>query len=147
MKKRIIGIDFGQVRIGIAISDERKIIASPLTTFRAFKELKQTAHELLKELLAHSQTNKYEIEEIVIGLPLLMSGKEGTQADQVLKFIEHLKEETSIPITTWDERLTSLQAEKLMKEGGLSRKNRAKVVDRVAAVIILQNYLDSKRLI
>jgi putative pre-16S rRNA nuclease len=144
MKKRIIGIDYGLVRIGVAISDERKIIASPLMTHRAAKDLKQTAHELIEALNLHSQTHKYEIEEIVIGLPLLMSGKEGAQADQVLSFIEHLKKETSIPIQTWDERLTSLQAEKLMKEGGLSRKSRAKVVDRVAAVIILQNYLGLK---
>ncbi len=146
MKKRIVGIDYGLVRIGVAVSDERKIIASPMMTFRAFKQMKETVKELLKELLLHSQTNKYEIEEIVIGLPLMMSGKRGLQADEVFHFVELLREETAIPIVTWDERLTTVQAERAMKEGGMSRKKRAKVVDKVAAVIILQNYLELKSL-
>lgn len=143
MKKRIIGIDYGLARIGIAISDERKIIATPMMTFKAHKQMKETAKELLKELLLHSQTHHYEIEQIVIGLPLMMSGKRGLQADEVLHFIELLRAETAIPIAPWDERLTTAQAERAMKEGGMSRKKRTKAVDQVAAVIILQSYLEA----
>ena len=122
MKKRIVGLDYGLARIGVALSDERKILASSLMTFRASKQMKVTVKELLNELIQHSQKHAYEIEEIVIGLPLMMSGKQGLQADEVMHFVELLKAETAIPIVTWDERLTTLQAEKLMKEGGMSRK-------------------------
>lgn len=144
MKKRIVGIDYGMVRIGVALSDERKIIASPITTFRALKQMKETVKELLAELLQHGQAYGYEIEEIVVGLPLMMSGKQGLQADEVMHFVGLLRELTSIPVVTWDERLTSAQAERAMKEGGMSRKKRSQAVDRIAAVIILQSYLDQK---
>lgn len=144
MKKRIVGIDYGMARIGVALSDERKILASPITTFKASKQMKVTVKTLLNELLKHSVANHYEIEEIVVGLPLMMSGRHGLQADEVIHFVELLKEETTIPIITWDERLTTVQAERAMKEGGMSRKKRSKVVDKVAAVIILQNYLSMK---
>lgn len=144
MKKRIVGIDYGLVRIGVALSDESKILASPLMTYHASKQMKETVKGLLAELLRHSETHRYEIEEIVVGLPLKMDGKRGLQADEVMHFIELLREECAIPITTWDERLTTVQAEKAMREGGMSRKKRSKVVDQVVAVIILQNYLELK---
>lgn len=144
MKTRIVSIDYGLVRIGIAISDEMKVIASPYKTVQAKKQLKETVKAVLTELQAHCQENGYIIEEIVVGLPLKMNGQMGLQADEVMHFVELMRQETSEPIVTWDERLTSVQAERAMREGGMSRKKRSRSVDRIAAVIILQSYLDQK---
>ena len=143
-KGRIIGLDFGLARIGVAISDERKIIATPLLTFKSEKSTEKTVDKLLQELAAHATLNKYQIEEIVLGLPLLMSGKSGFLADEVKNFAEHLRRTSIFPIILWDERLTTVQAERSLKESSLTRKRRSQLVDTVAAVIILQNYLDSR---
>jgi len=139
---RIIGIDYGMARIGISVSDERKIIAMPLITLKAEKKSENTISSLLKELEKHERENRYQVESIVIGLPLLMSGKKGLLADEVHHFVELLKKQITIPIVTWDERLTSVQADRSMRESGMTRKKRAQRSDTVAAVIILQNYLD-----
>ena len=142
--KRIIGIDFGLVRLGIAYSDERQILASPLKVLTAEKKSEGTISKLIQELRKHEVEYGYEISEIVVGLPLLMSGKMGLLADEVKHFVLLLQQAIPVPIVTWDERLTSVQAERSLKEAGLSRKRRSKVVDTVAAIIILQNYLDRK---
>lgn len=141
---RIIGLDYGLARIGVALSDERQIIASPMITFTCEKKLEETVAKLISQLSQHAETNKYTIEEIVIGLPLMMSGKKGMIADEVMQFIEVFRQQSPIPIVTWDERLTTVQADRSLREGSLSRKKRSKVVDVVAASIILQNYLDHK---
>jgi putative holliday junction resolvase len=142
--RRILGIDYGLARLGLAISDERKIIAHTLPTLKAEKKSEATAHKLLKELAVHAATHHYEIEEIVIGLPLMMNGSKGMLADEVFHFVSLLKTLLPIPIVTWDERLSSVQADRSLREGNFSRKRRSKMVDGVAATIILQNYLDSK---
>jgi putative holliday junction resolvase len=142
--KRVIGIDFGLARLGIAYSDERQILASPLKVLTTEKKSEGTISKLMQELRKHEAEYGYEIAEIVIGLPLLMSGKMGLLADEVKHFVLLLKEAIPAPIVTWDERLTSVQAERSLKEAGLSRKRRSKVIDTVAAIIILQNYLDHK---
>jgi len=141
-KGRIVGIDFGLARLGIALSDESKMLASPMATIKAEKKADKTAEKVLKELIAHQNAHGYLIETIVVGLPLMMSGKSGFLADEVKHFVELLKQLTSIPIATWDERLTTVQAERSLREGNLTRKKRAQFVDGVAAVIILQNFLD-----
>lgn len=141
---RIVSIDFGLARIGLAVSDERKIIATAMPTIQAEKKLELTAQKVANELATASEKGGYDILEIVIGLPLLMDGKKGMMADEVQQFVEMLKQHVSIPIIFWDERLTSAQAERSMREGFMRRKERAKHVDKVAAVIILQSYLDSK---
>jgi len=141
---RIIGIDYGAARFGIAVSDETKIIAFPMMTIAAMGKSEKSVNKILETLLEASHLNKYEIAEIVIGLPLKMSGKYGMQADDVTHFVNILKTKTDIPIVVWDERLTTVQAEKSLREGGMSRKKRSKVIDKVAAVIILQSYLDSR---
>jgi len=141
---RIIGIDYGMVRFGIAISDEQKIIAIPSMTITAEKKSEATAFKIVQELLRHATENGYRIEEIVIGLPLMMSGKKGMVADEVSHFIELLRQNTEITIIPWDERLTTVQAERSMREGSLTRKRRSKIVDKVAATIILQSYLDRR---
>lgn len=146
MGKRIVSIDFGLARIGIAVSDERKILASPLITLKTSKKMDETVKQLVQTLENDQIARGYEIEEVVVGLPLLMSGKSGLMADEVRHFVSLLEQHIKAPIKTWDERLTSVQADRSLREGNLSRKRRAKVVDVVAAVIILQNYLDSKSL-
>jgi putative Holliday junction resolvase len=141
---RIIGLDYGMARIGVSISDERKIIATPLMTIQAHKKSEHTAVKVVKDLQALQETKGFIIEEIVIGLPLLLNGKTGLLADEVKHFVELLRKLTPIPVTLWDERLTTVQAERSLREGTMSRKQRSKVVDSVAAVILLQSYLDSK---
>ncbi|MBA3815450.1 MAG: Holliday junction resolvase RuvX [Parachlamydiaceae bacterium] len=141
---RLIGLDYGLARIGIALSDERQFIASPLITFVCEKKIEDTVIKLINQISKHAEDNKYIIEEIVIGLPLMMSGKKGMIADEVIHFVELLRQKTTIPISTWDERLTTVQADRSLREGSMSRKKRSRVVDVVAACIILQNFLDHK---
>lgn len=144
LETRIIGIDFGMARIGVAVSDARKIIAMPLFTVRAEYRTALTVQKLAKELQQHAEAHAYQIEELVVGMPYLMSGKKGSFADEVAHFIELLKNEIPFRIVTWDERLTSVQADRSLREGNLTRKKRSQHVDQVAATIILQNYLDYK---
>ncbi len=134
---RIVGIDFG-------ISDEKKIIATPMKTLLAERKAEATVLKVAQELSRHAEENKYAIEEIIVGLPLLMSGKKGLLADEVAHFVGLLKEQFTIPIITWDERLTSVQADRSLREGNMSRKKRSSNVDSVAAIIILQSYLDGR---
>lgn len=139
---RFISLDYGLARIGVAFSDERKIIASPLVTLQTSKKSEHTIAKLLELLRSHQEEERYTVEAIIIGLPLLLSGKSGLLADEVKHFVERFKQASDIPIILWDERLTSVQAERSMREGNLSRKKRSKLVDKVAAVILLQSYLD-----
>ena len=144
---RIVGIDYGMARLGIAISDETKTIAIPFTTLKAEKKMEHTISKLLKELANHQETMRYNLEEIVIGLPLMMSGKYGVLADEVKHFVELLRQKISCPIVLWDERLTTVQAERSLRESSLTRKRRSQAVDSVASIIILQSYLDSKKVL
>jgi putative Holliday junction resolvase len=146
MPTRIVGIDYGLARIGVAVSDERKILATPALTVFSEKKSERTIEKLLKELAIHQKEYQYDIEEIVIGLPLLMSGKQGLQADEVKHFAALLGEASKVPIVLWDERLTTVMAERSMREGNMTRKQRSKCIDKVAAVIILQGYLDRKQI-
>ena len=139
---RILSIDYGMVRLGMALSDETKIIASPLPNLQAEKQTEKTVLKLVDKINQLEKDYRCQISEIVIGLPLMMSGKMSFMADEVKHFSEILKQHITIPITHWDERLTSVQAERAMIEGDLSRRRRSKNVDALSAVIILQNYLD-----
>lgn len=142
---RIVGIDFGLARIGVALSDETKLIATPWMTVAAEKKLDRTVAKLLAELDRDQKVKGYTVAAIVVGLPLMMDGTLGFLADEVRHFVELLKTNTAIPIATWDERLTSVLAERSLRESEMSRKKRSKVVDKVSAAIILQNYLDSPK--
>jgi len=137
---RIVSIDFGLVHIGLAISDEKKIIAFPLEVIRAERSAAATIKKILDRL------SSYGIEEIVIGNPIKLNGKVGFMADEVYHFVEELKKVTSTPIVLLDERLTTAQALKSLQEGGMSRKKRAPIIDAVTATILLQNHLDMKSL-
>lgn len=144
--KRVVGIDFGMARIGLAISDERQIIATPYQTVHTERKTERTIAKII-DLLNQLQENcRCEIEEIVVGLPLMMSGRTGFQADEVKHFVQLLAQATSIPVRTWDERLSTVQAERSLRESHMTRKKRSKVVDIVSAAIILQSYLDRKKM-
>lgn len=142
---RFIGVDYGMARLGISVSDESKLIAMPLIVMRAEKKTERTVTKFLKELERHQKERDYVVSGIIVGLPLLMSGKVGFLADEVKNFIELLRQVSTIPVSTWDERLTTVQAERSLRESSMTRKRRTEYVDTVAAVIILQNYLDSLR--
>lgn len=135
---RILGIDYGRARIGLALSDPKKIIASSLPTIKTKKTIEESVESLLKEV------NLNEVEAIVIGLPLLLSGKESEMSLEVKKFAACLEEKSHLPVILWDERLTSKQVEKLLIEGGVKRKKRAQLADQMSALLILQSYLDRR---
>ncbi len=133
---RLLSIDYGKARVGFAYSDERKLLASPWQTFA-----RTTPFNEIKKKLSFLEP----LEFLVVGLPLLLNGKEGEMAQEARIFGEALASYLQIPCLFWDERLSSAQAERLMQEGSLSRKKRASLSDTFAATLILQNYLDFQR--
>ena len=135
--KRIACIDYGKVRIGLALSDPGQIIASPLRAIKAKSSLKETAILLLQEFSAHEP-----IEKIVLGLPLMMNGSESPGSKEVRELAKFLEEMTDKTIILWDERLTTAQVERILKEAEMSRKKRARYIDAMAAGVILQSFLD-----
>jgi len=130
---RILGIDHGDVRIGIAMSDETAFLASPLTTV-------QNGKGAVDEIVALVQ--EHGVEKIVIGLPLNMDGSFGLATEKVRRFSEKLSKKTEVPILEMDERLTTVTAHHNLREAGLDGRQRKSVVDMAAAQIILQDYLD-----
>ncbi|MBN3038861.1 MAG: Holliday junction resolvase RuvX [Candidatus Omnitrophica bacterium] len=134
---RILALDVGEKNIGLAISDELGWTAQGLPTLRY-----QENTEALLEITNVVKENN--VSEIVVGMPINMDGSLGKKAKEVVSFLESLQKEVSVPIKLWDERMSSVQAEKLMLKADLSRKKRKKKVDQLAAQIILQTYLDSR---
>lgn len=134
---RILAIDHGTVRMGLAISDDLGMIAQPLEFIPA---------EPLDEFIAKLKTilTEKEVGEILIGMPRNMDGTYGPAAEKVREFIAKLKETIATPIRTWDERLTSAQANRLLIQADMRRDKRKQRVDGAAAAILLQSYLDSK---
>lgn len=133
---RILALDHGTVRIGLALSDELKMIASPLEYIPA--EPFPDFLSRLKALLTEKQ-----VEQIIVGMPRNMDGSYGPAAEKVREFIEKLRNEVTIPIRTWDERLTSSQANRILIQGNVRRDRRKETVDKMAAAILLQSYLDA----
>jgi putative Holliday junction resolvase len=134
---KILGLDLGSKTIGVAISDDLVITAQVLTS------IKRTILE--KDLAAiFDIVKEYHVQECVVGLPINMDGSRGESALKAEKFIETLRQHLSIKIIPWDERLSTVAAERILLEGDLSRQKRRKVIDRVAAAFILQGYLDSR---
>ena len=137
---RIIGLDFGSKTVGVAVSDELLITAQGIEIVRRKSEnkLRQTLariEELIKE---------YNVEKIVLGFPKNMNNTIGDRAEKSLEFAEMLKRRTGLPVVMWDERLTTVEANRTLMESKVRRENRSKYVDMIAAVFILQGYLDSK---
>jgi putative Holliday junction resolvase len=137
---RILGIDFGEKRMGVAVSDPLGMTAQAVAVIGKGKDFESDIRELKKII------KKYEgVDEIIVGLPKTMKGEVGEQAGKVLEFVAALKNNFKINVGTWDERLTTVEAEKTLIAAGLSRQKRKKVIDKSAATYILQSYLDSKR--
>lgn len=135
---RILGLDLGDKTIGVAVSDEGGSIAQPVTTIKRVS-LEKDFSALLALI------TEYEVETIIIGLPINMNGSIGPRAEKVLKFVEKLKARTSVEIKTWDERFSTVAVNRVLIEGDMSRAKRKEVVDKMAASYILQGYLDSLR--
>ncbi len=134
---RILGLDVGSRRIGLAVSDPLGITAQGLETLQR----RNKRHDLaaLEQVI-----RDYAVREIVVGLPLRMSGAEGTQSEKMQLFAEELRKRFRLPVHLWDERLTSAEANRLLRETELSIEKRAKAVDRMAAVLILQGWMESR---
>jgi putative Holliday junction resolvase len=133
---RILALDHGSKRIGVAASDEMKVIATPLEFIPAHPFAAFLVR--LKELIQDK-----EVELVLIGLPRNMDGSYGPAAMKVQEFVAVLKEAIAVPIKTWDERLTSAQANRLLIAADMRRSKRKEKVDQTAAAILLQSYLDS----
>ena len=133
-----MALDVGGRRIGVALSDTTRVLASPLTTLRA-----EPRDRVLSEIAALVQ--RHEVAEVVVGLPLTLSGEIGPQAHLIQLFVERLKGVLTAPIHMFDERLTTVAAERMMVDLGMKPEQRKARIDEVAASIILQDFLDSKR--
>ncbi|TFH11319.1 MAG: Holliday junction resolvase RuvX [Candidatus Atribacteria bacterium] len=136
---RILGIDYGRRRIGLAVSDEAAFLARPLDPYLRTRSLQKDLEHLAR--VAH----EFDAETIVIGLPLNMDATKGEMALEVEGFTAQLQELTSARIVVSDERLTSAEAERVLLEGNVKRKDRKLLRDGLAATLILQGYLDSQR--
>ncbi len=133
---RILGLDIGDRTVGVAVCDPLGLTAQGITT------IKRKSVVLDIEEIAQI-CKKYEVETIVSGLPKNMNGTIGPQGEKVQRFCEKLKETIDLPVKMWDERLSTVAANRVMLEGDLSRSKRKKIVDKIAATFILQGYLDS----
>lgn len=135
---RVLGLDVGEKTIGVAVSDPLGWTAQALEVIRRGGKKKDTAHLL-------RLVREQEVGKIVVGLPRNLNGTYGRRADETMKFCKAIGEALGIPIVTWDERLTTVAAERALLEADLSRARRKEVIDKTAAVLILQGYLDSQR--
>jgi putative Holliday junction resolvase len=133
---RILALDVGSKRIGVAVSDPLGITAQGLETIQ--RQNKRRDLEALGRLL-----QQYEVREIVVGLPLRLSGAEGTQSEKMRRFASGLEAHFGITVHLWDERWTSTEANRLLREAELSIEKRSKAVDRLAAVLILQSWMEA----
>jgi len=134
---RVVSIDYGLARIGLAVSDERKIIASSLGVLEREKGMEATLQKLLAKL------SPYTVETIIVGLPLHLDGKKSFLSEETTFFMKKLQEAISCPVLPWDERLSTAQAERFLRETTLTRKKKAGIIDAIAAMILLQSYIDS----
>lgn len=134
---RILAIDYGSRRMGLAVSDLLGITAQGIDTLQ--RRNKRIDFAFLARVL-----RDYEVREIVLGYPLRMSGEKGQQSEKVEEFAEQLRDRFKLPVHLWDERLTSAEANRLLREAELSTEKRARAVDRMAAVLILQSFLQAR---
>lgn len=134
----MLGLDYGEKRIGVSVSDELRLLAHPVETYHRRSRAEDV--EYVKGLV-----HTYDIETIAVGLPKHMNGDLGISAKRVIRFIDALAAKLDVKIVSWDERLTTVMATRILQETTRSRKKRTKVIDQVASVLILQSYLDSIR--
>jgi putative holliday junction resolvase len=133
---RILGLDVGEVRIGVALSDPLGYTAQPLEVINRKKD--KAMERICALVTAH------EVQHVVVGFPLQLNGQEGLAAESIQSFTTHLKGRLDIPVTLWDERLSTAQAQRSLIEQGMRRSRRKDTVDKIAAALILQSYLDAK---
>ena len=138
---RVMGLDLGTKTVGVAISDALQLTAQGIETITRNKEnqLRQTLARIEQLIL------EYEVTEIVLGLPKHMNNDLGDRAEFSLEFKDKLERRTGLPVALWDERLTTVSADRVMMESGVRREDRKQFVDKIAATIILQGYLDRKK--
>ena len=134
---RILGLDYGQKRLGFALSDQSEMLATPLKVVTCENE-----QEALSETIRICRETGAG--RLVVGMPVNMNGTRGPAAENVEKFVQKIAKSLTIPIETWDERLSTKSATDVLIEAGASRKRRKEVVDKLAAQIFLQNYLDAR---
>jgi putative holliday junction resolvase len=132
---RILGLDFGRARIGVAISDELQMLAHPLETIPANEEPASRVAEIVREK---------QVDHVVAGIPRQMNGQIGPAATEVLEFVEKLRAILPCPVVTWDERLTTVAAHRALRDAGKKTRDTRGYVDQVAAQMILQTYLDRR---
>jgi putative Holliday junction resolvase len=132
---RILGLDFGRARIGVAISDELQMLAHPLETIPANEGPASRVAEIVREK---------QVDHVVAGIPRQMNGQIGTAATEVLEFVEKLRAILPCPVVTWDERLTTVAAHRALRDAGKKTRDTRGYVDQVAAQMILQTYLDRR---
>jgi putative Holliday junction resolvase len=135
---RLLGLDVGSKTIGLAVSDPLGFTAQGLPTWR-----RKNQHTDLEAL--HAIIQQYEVAEIVVGYPLHLSGSETAGSERMAQFAEKLRRHFGLPVHLWDERLTTAQAQRVLRETEMSIRRRAEVVDRLAAVLILQSFMESRR--
>ncbi len=138
---RIMGLDFGSKTVGVAVSDSLLLTAQGVEIIRRKEEnkLRQTCARIEALIL------EYDVQEIVLGCPRHMNGSAGVRVELTEEFKEKLERRTGLPVVLWDERLTTVAADKTMMEAGIRRENRKEYVDMIAATLILQGYLDRRR--
>ncbi len=135
---RIMGLDYGSKTVGVAVSD------ALLLTAQGIEIIRRKSPAKLRQTLARIQelAEEYEVEQIVLGYPKNMNNTEGERCEKTREFQEMLEKRTGLPTVLWDERLTTVEADRTMMEGGIRREERKQYVDKLAAVFILQGYLD-----
>jgi len=135
---RVLGLDIGETRVGVAVSDAAGGVASPVTVLDA-RALAADVGPLARLV------SEYEVGTLVVGLPVTMAGGEGPQAQATRRYAERLADAVSLPVVYWDERLSSAEARRLMRGAGMSERDMRGAVDKVAAAIVLQGWLDSRQ--
>ncbi len=133
----MLGLDVGSKTIGMAVSDLLGITAQGLPTYR--RQNKRLDFEALQRII-----HEFNVREIVVGYPLRLSGATGTQSEKMTVFAEELRKRFALPVHLWDERLTSAEANRVLRDSEMSIKRRGEVVDRLAAVLILQSWMDNR---
>ncbi|RSK43903.1 Holliday junction resolvase RuvX [Bacillus canaveralius] len=136
---RTLGLDVGSKTVGVAVSDELGWTAQGLETIRINEEEKEFGFEQIGKII-----KEYEVGEVVVGLPKNMNGTIGPRGEASRFYASELEKRFCLPVVLWDERLTTVAAERILLEADVSRKKRSKVIDKMAAGMILQGYLDSK---
>jgi putative Holliday junction resolvase len=135
---RILALDLGDVRIGVALSDETATLASGLPTMRSIGSRRDVSR-------IASLVREHGVGEVVVGMPFRLDGSVGPQGEKVMALAERLRRTLRVPVVLWDERLSSVAADQLLAEAGVRRRARRSRIDQAAATLILQGYLDSRK--